>query len=239
MKTLRWLRVAIVTAVLAALFVPAANGEVEAKVVTLWCKSDKAMLLPESNKVFIVEHIVFNDAWKNSAEPMQLYLRPDASSGGSYFRSTLTYSVAFNTLTRPLRIPYRSGLAVNVSANTTAYKVYIFGLLVDQEDLYAAIVSDIEEFGLASLSTLSGTLRLASPQPSILTVESSTALQQWVAERNARVRRTADTAQRAFDIAIDPQDKSKFYRLKTRARREVPTATRRRIRFTPEQGASP
>ena len=210
MKKLRYLIALVV--IMASL---PAFAEVEVKIIKLSCVLSEAIYAVPAGKVFIVEHVVFSDYWNDSSELKQLQIRPYSSIAGSMWQTTLTYNAVFTTLPRPLKMPAGSTIGVFIK-DDSALKVYIYGLLVDAADIYAAIPSRIDNVALASSSSLSGEVVLASPRPSIVKIQKSTDLQQWSTDPAVRVSSTSAPAVK--DIEVDISGTKGFLRSSARAR---------------------
>ncbi len=85
-----------------------------------------------SGKSLIVEHIMFNQWWERSGEPMELLLHPLHS--GPAWVTRRRYHGALDTPPRALVLPEDSAVSVPLRAsNGISYKVFLYGRLVDAE----------------------------------------------------------------------------------------------------------
>lgn len=135
-----------------------------------------------AGKTLIMEQIIFNDAWKNSGEDMEINLRHEGiSTAGTICCTTQRYTASINSLLRPIKLPAGKGIAVKNLSNSF-YRVYIYGLLVDTNDLFASNfkeVKDVKVAGSGGNRTLDGSVQLKSPRPTRITFEQSDNLKDW------------------------------------------------------------
>lgn len=101
-----------------------------------------------NGKVLIIEQIIFNDYWDNSANDKEIRIRREGISfAGQTCCTTLSYNGANNSLLRPLKLPGGTAIAVQ-SLGNDSYRCYVYGLLADSADLFAAKQHSIEKVGL-------------------------------------------------------------------------------------------
>ncbi len=87
-----------------------------------------------SGKSLVVEHIMFNQWWERSGEPMELLVHPLHYISGPAWVTRRRYHGALDTPPRPLVLPEDSAVSVPLRAsNGVAYKVFLYGRLVDEE----------------------------------------------------------------------------------------------------------
>jgi hypothetical protein len=218
-RSLFWGQILLGTVVMIATHVGAV---VVPHVLLLDCGDSDSSYRPPTGKVFIIEHIMFNDEWLNSEQLMAVELIPDGTQQSRWI-STMPFSATWNTLARPIKVPHTITIAVNTRVNIpyeSDYKCFIFGMLVDEADLYAAVPSEIIEFDRESTSSLVGSIALASPRPSIVKMESSADLLNWQSAANASIMQQSSPHQREFavDPTGQPGESSTFWRAKARAR---------------------
>jgi len=205
------------------MFATSVGAAVVAHVEILDCGDSYYSYRPPVGKVFIVEHVMFNDAWLNSELTMAVELIPEGSGENSEWMSSMQFSTTWNTLPRPIRLPRSVTIAVNILEDipfNADYKCYLFGLLVDEADLYASVPSEIMEFERASASSLAGSIALASPRSSVVKMESSSDLVDWQPAANVTIKQESSPHQREFtvDTSGQPGDGRTFFRAKARAR---------------------
>jgi len=204
-------------AILSAIPVQAA---VEAHVVRL--SNSSGSYSPPSGKVFIVEQIGFSDHWDPGTQTRHV-LWYSNSTGGSFWRMTQNFGTTFNHLLRPVRLAAPSRVAVNSNV-PVGYQAFLFGVLVDEQDLYAArIPSQIHS--VASTPTpggmqVNGNVALASPRPAKVTVETSTDLDQWQARPDATIAATDSKSEKTLQVEVTGVEAKTtgFVRVDARAR---------------------
>jgi hypothetical protein len=171
---------------------------------------------PPPGKVFILEHVGFNDPW---ASPRQItvfntFFTP---AGGTSTATTLVYPANFNTLTRPLKV-IGSTMSIQCDDRSAPNQwVILYGLLVDVADLYAGISSEIEGFAKAGAGPATGEIHLSSSRPSLVSVQQSTDLAAW-SPSGAVVSSSKSPAVKDFEFSPPPGDPKRFFRAAARAR---------------------
>jgi hypothetical protein len=93
----------------------------------------------------------------------------------------------------------------------------LHALLVDTADVYAAVPCNIQSARLADIGTIEGVVGLSSPRPSIVNVEESVDVMNWLYSTNALVMRSSQPTQWNFTGAS--KDPTAFFRASARARR--------------------
>jgi hypothetical protein len=203
--------------------IPSANAAVEA--VRIWLVAATGQSVPisyavPSGQVLILEHVVFADYWDHKGQPKEILLRNRGTSVGGLIADThISYGGNFNTLFRPLKLPAGTGISLPNLGDGT-YSVFLYGLLVDVEDLYASIPSqprDLERTESASGTELAGTLELQSPRPATVRAETSDDMSTWDPAPDVEVTANADNRKRDFTIPLDGLTDRRFVRFSARA----------------------
>lgn len=109
----------------------------------------------------------------------------------------------------PIRL-YAGWIVTNVSAT----KVYLSGLAMDDDDLYAGVGNEIDSLNLAG-GTLLGGIQLDSPRPVVATVEQSEDMKTWTEDSGASVQKGAAPAQ--LEFTTTPDDRGAAFRVKARS----------------------
>jgi hypothetical protein len=137
---------------------------------------------------------------------------------GSIWQTTVRYSLAYNTLARPLRVPATKAVTITQYDNSF-FRCWLYGLLVDLEDLYAAVPATIQDVQGATLpngdTLLQGTISLASSRPAAVRVMGSDDLENWQPESGAQVANTGSPATKT--LLFDSQEPKRFLRAEARA----------------------
>jgi hypothetical protein len=84
-------------------------------------------------KMLIIEHILFNETWENSGEPMELFIQHSTNPSGPVWSTGERYFTGLNTLANPLVLPEgKAALAPFASpSGQILHKVFLYGRLVD------------------------------------------------------------------------------------------------------------
>lgn len=168
-------------------------------------------------KVFILEHVGFNNNW-SAARQIVLANTVFDAMGATANDITVSYPTNFNTLSRPLKLTGNSMRIRCADRNAAAQWVVLYGLLVDREDLYAGIPSAIEGFAKEDPGPASGKIRLPTPRPSLVNVHQSTNLVNWVQATGAVVASSSGPAVKNFAVSPPSGDPKRFFRAAARAR---------------------
>lgn len=113
--------------------------------------------------------------------------------------------------------PFRAKSGWVIKPNTIGNTVSFFGVLVDPEDLYAAVSSEIVRFAAVPGGGLGGVVRVGSSGPVAVRIEGSDDMSTWTREPDVSVSSTMDSALREFQLPT-PADQKRFYRGSARAR---------------------
>ena len=167
-----------------------------------------------SGKVFILEHVGFGDNW---IVPRQIKLAIVVGGGGGaeVNQVTLSFPTNFNTLSRPLKLG--DTMRIRCEYRASSQWIVLFGLLVDPEDLYASIPSEIEGFAKLGTGSASGKVKLASPRPSLVKIQQSTNLPNWIQATGAVVASSGVPEVKNFTVLPAPGDRQRFFRATARA----------------------
>jgi len=169
-------------ALLSLLFISSAEAEVEAVQIQLNGGSGNTTYTVPAGKVLILEHIIFVDWWDTRGEDKRIFIRHGGSSiGGPVWDTTQNYSSKWNQLLRPLRFPAGKSLGCPF-LDDSSFKIFLYGRLADQADLFAKIDSKIKDSAVSvnnTTKTLTGTVNLASARPAKITLEESSDLKTW------------------------------------------------------------
>jgi len=114
-------------------------------------------------------------------------------------------------LPAPLRL-YAGWSVTNWSSSS----IYLFGLAMDADDLYAGVGNEIDTLGLAA-GTWAGGVQVDSPRPVVATVETSGDLKNWSVDEGINVQRGVEPDRLEFQAPSGDPDT--FYRVRTRATR--------------------
>jgi|GEM_PF-3360075 len=95
---------------------------------------DTIWIVP-AGKALLVDHIIWNDKWKSSSDPMEVTIRHIASGAGSPFESLLNSTTGFRSFDRPLILPANSGFDAPDLNDPDPFPkaVFIYGRLVDAD----------------------------------------------------------------------------------------------------------
>jgi hypothetical protein len=132
----------------------------------------------------------------------EIYMRPQGALG-------------LTTYDGPVIIPAECNLQLFFDIGSTDEVIFLFCLLVDISDLYASIPSSFELM-LAAGSGQTMQLRLASPRPAILGMESSPDLAAWTPRPD--ISALATTSRCLYTFSDNARTDRAFYRALARAR---------------------
>lgn len=111
-------------------------------------------------------------------------------------------------------IKLNSGITLWVSTNFAI----IYGLLVDNADVYAAVPSEFKSTQYAVDGGIEGTIGLSSPRPSIVKMEISADMQNWQKDPdNVSVTRSSEPGQ--WNYTATGSNDVAFFRARARGRR--------------------
>jgi len=196
-----------------------------------------------AGKVFILEHVAFAQYWADQSEQRRLFLRHGGtSSAGTIWTSDLFYGSDFNTLFRPLKMP--AGVAISVPVSDALFRVYLYGLLVDEADLYASVPVEADTSEIAEVSgdrTLEGTLTMDSPRPVAIEAQSSNGLGTFSTDPQVEISATSSPAQKRFSAPLPALEDPLFLRFSARAlvRDEYPQRVFGLFDIDPLNGTTP
>ena len=135
-----------------------------------------------AGKVLVIEHIMFSDRWDHYDEEKRVVIRHGgANITGMVWNTTQKYSSNWNQLMRPLRLPAGKVIAAPY-LDDLSYMIFLYGKLVDDGDLFAAIDTKIKDVGTkvdGNTKILLGTVDLASKRPAQINLEQSSNLKTW------------------------------------------------------------
>lgn len=162
-----------------------------------------------AGKVLVVEH-VFNGAVGNS---IGYWIQV------SNFSLRVSISAANGMVSYTPSLKFSEGTTLNAQDGDDSGIGVIYALLVDPEDVYAAITSEFTSL-YASAVDLHGTLQLGSPRPSTVRIERREHLGsgEWQPDMETTISNTDSKIARSFSVPI-PEGDSQFYRARARARR--------------------
>lgn len=182
-----------------------ALAEVEAVVLTLTSSSANRSYAPPAGKVLIIEHVMFPQVWADQGWERTFYVRPRSTIGANfnragtdgeklvlpdtYFQVKTVYRSDWNMLSRPLRVPAPS--SIHIDSNNAFLQCFIMGRLVDQDDLFASIESEVKDVRLAEPAgapTLLVDVAVPTKRPAKVRVETSEDLQSWATSNAGRQR---------------------------------------------------
>jgi hypothetical protein len=168
-------------------------------------------VVPEG-KVLILEHVAFCDTW--TGKPMALRIQFSINPVGPVWTTTMTYSQNWNSLLRPIRIPAGKAAAIDTSYGGN-YLCFLYGLLVDEADLYAGVpaaIQGVQVAGSPDGQLVTGHIELQSPQPSHVVVQQTENMNQWQ-NAFATVQATdLSPAQKTFSVNLPSDTKKAFLR---------------------------
>ncbi len=168
-------------------------------------------VVPEG-KVLILEHVAFSDTW--TGKPTALRIQFSINPVGPVWTTTITYSQNWNSLLRPIRIPAGKAAAIDSSYGGT-YQCFLYGLLVDEADLYAGVPAAIQGLQVAEGpdgQQVTGRIELQSPQPSHVVVQQTEDLDLWE-NAFATVQATElSPAQKTFSVNLPSDTQKAFFR---------------------------
>jgi hypothetical protein len=98
-------------------------------------------------------------------------------------------------------------------SNVSSTAIYLSGLAMDDDDLYAGVGNEIDSLGLAGGALLGG-VQLDSPRPVVAKVEQSEDLRTWTTDDGATIRKDTNSARLEFETA--PDDPGAFFRINAR-----------------------
>lgn len=163
-----------------------------------------------TGKVLVVEHAVIM-----SADSGLRYTPP----GSALTISLLGSSSGFTSFHPTFKAPGGGVFTAEDLQSHHAANGAMFGLLVDPEDLYAAIPGEIEWL-TAGLTGVQGLVRLASPQPARVQLDTCEDLLQALWRDDPSVAVSSHTDKRAAPFAATRSpEPAQFYRVNARARR--------------------
>ncbi len=196
-------------AALAVLAVGALNADavVEAVQIRLAPGGSAAVYAVPAGKVLIIEYVVFPNYWDIQGETKRIIIRHGGTStSGSVWDTEVTYGNKFNSLLRPLKLP--GGKAVAVPGVNGLFQCFIYGLLADATDLYAAIPSEFQGLGLASNGEgqLAGVLHTDSPRPKVVGLESANDAETWNPVVGASLSGTENRTDVRFELDATGED---------------------------------
>jgi hypothetical protein len=171
---------------------------------------------PPTGKVFILEHVGFHDNWTS---PREIILENTVfnEEGGIVSDITVSYPEKFNTLARTLKMAPTMRIRCADRSSPVQW-VVLYGLLVDEGDLYAGIPSMIEGFAKATPGPATGEIRLASARSSLVRLQQSSNLTDWAEVSGAVTASPQGPAVRNFEVSPPPGDPARFFRAAARAR---------------------
>ncbi|MEM9079765.1 MAG: hypothetical protein AAGC74_03630 [Verrucomicrobiota bacterium] len=105
------------------------------------------------------------------------------------------------------------------STPSTVFAYYVFGLLIDEADLYAATIESEMEFGMVAGMRMDAEVKIESKRPSIVRVEKSEDLQNWTEVPQADIDITSDHAVAIVDTEREPGADREFLRAEVVARK--------------------
>ncbi|MFP6906522.1 MAG: hypothetical protein VCG02_14980 [Verrucomicrobiota bacterium] len=167
-----------------------------------------------AGKVLVIEH-----AMATSSDGKLILRREFILDNGpavpTFLNITLNNSYTDGTLyslNRPLKI--KAGSKIHRNQITPSSTTYLFGLLVDEADLFAAVPNEIED-GRVAAGVFSATVQASSARPARAVVEKSADAQTYVTDSSASVTRTdAGT----LSVTSSTDDAIKLIRVDLRAR---------------------
>ena len=158
------------------------NAAVEAVQIRIQGGNGKTIYAVPAGKVLVIEHIMFSDRWDLHDEEKRVVIRHGgANTTGTVWNTTQKYSSNWNQLMRPLRLPAGKAIACPY-LDDSLYMIFLYGKLVDEGDLFAAIDTEIKDVGTkveGNTKTLLGTVDLASKRPAQIKLEESSDLKTW------------------------------------------------------------
>ena len=125
---------------------------------------------------------------------------------------TIAEKRLITTFGPPLKLD--SGIIITVSSSAAL----VYGLIVDDADVYAAVSSEFQYEYVTAAGGLQGTLALASSRPASVKMEVSRDLQTWF-EDPAGVFATRATEPTQWNYTAISPEKTAFFRAKARARK--------------------
>lgn len=175
-----------------------------------------------TGKVLILEHVIFTASFGLSGEDRELILDHAGSSGsGSAVETVLRYSSDFNTLFRPLKL--REGIALRAFLTQgTTHRIYLYGLLVDESDLYASVEVEVKEVEVAGSGVrplrqqMQGELEVSANRPTVIEAESTDGTADWEEDPAVAIAETSPT-ERFFRRNIGLASERLFVRFSARA----------------------
>jgi hypothetical protein len=197
MKKMPWR----ITLIMSLFVVPASGAVMATNIVLKQVGGELASFTVPTGKVLVVEHV-----YNSSVDEVVAWINPSTAIPVSKSGYMLSW------------VPSLKLTAGTVLRGECAV---VFGLLVDPEDLYASITSEFSSL-YASNEHLKGTLRLGSPQPSVVAIQRRNTLDSglWEKETSASIKATATKTVSDFTIPLPPAD-SQFYRATARAHRHI------------------
>ncbi len=168
-------------------------------------------VVPEG-KVLILEHVAFCDTW--TGKSMALRIQFSINPVGPVWTTTITYSQNWNSLLRPIRIPAGKAAAIDLSYGAS-YQCFLYGLLIDQADLYAGVPASIQGLQVAGGpdgQQVTGHVELQSPQPSQVVVQQTEDLDQWKNALATIQGSDLSPAQKTFSLNLPSGTHQAFFR---------------------------
>jgi hypothetical protein len=195
------------------LFLPSiARAEVNAVGIELKSEIGSSTYVVPDGKALIVEHVAFSDSW--IGKPFAIVIRFSANAAGAMFMTTITYNQKWNSLLRPIRLPAGKGVSIQTGYGVV-FKCFLYGLLVDEADLYAGVPAKIDSLQVVSSESgqqVSGQVELRSPRPSHVVIQQTETLGQWQTASALVQGSAASPSQKSFAMNVPSATHQAFFR---------------------------
>ena len=194
------------------LFPAATHATVTAIGIYLTSNSTGYRYVVPEGKVLILEHVAFCDTW--TGKPLALRIQFSINPVGPVWTTTITYSENWNSLLRPIRIPAGKAAAIDLSYGSS-FQCFLYGLLVDQADLYAGVPASIQGLQVAGSpdgQQVTGHVELQSPQPSQVIVQQTENFDQWKNTLAKTEGTDQSPAQKTFSLTVPSGTRQAFFR---------------------------
>jgi len=203
------MRAIVVLTLILAVWVGPVFGEIVVTNIVFESGESTTYTVP-TGKVLVVEHAVIM-----TTDSALRYTPPGATLRVSLVGSSSGFTSFQPTFKAPAGALFEAeGLQAQHDANGM-----LFGLLVDPADLYAAIPGEIDWL-TSGVAGLRGEVRLGSPQPRQVKLETSSNLLQPLWEHDPLVKVEPDSDKRKAPFTAPPvTEPVEFYRVNARARR--------------------
>ena len=96
---------------------------------------DRTWFVP-GGKLLLVDHMIWNRNWRNSADPMSVSLRAIFESGGPV-EAPIESTSGFRAFDPPLSIPGNTGFEAPMIVNGNEYRLFIYGRMFDADSILA------------------------------------------------------------------------------------------------------